>query len=73
MNWENCYCVRVLFKKQRFEIRIKTYKNDERFDLEIGTTKKISGNIFTALKQYLIDEGYIDQAREYNNTPYEIC
>ena len=51
------------------EVGIKTLWTDDdedHYDLEIRSKKKISGHDFQALRNYLQEEGYIEAAREWN-------
>lgn len=59
------YLRTIKFKDKLFDIIIKT-KNDGGYDLEIGTTSRLSGGEFQALRNYLEEEGFIDQAREWH-------
>lgn len=58
------YSIKIKFKDRYFDVTIKS-KRDGGYDLEIGTRGRLSGNEFQALKKYLEDEGYIDQAKEF--------
>ncbi len=59
------YSIKIKFKDRHFDVTIKT-KEDGGYDLEIGTRGRLSGNEFQALKKYLEDEGYIDQAKAFH-------
>jgi hypothetical protein len=61
---KDAYNTTLMFKNRIFHIYIKPY--GEGFDLEIKTKKSLSGNDFQALKHYLIEEGYIDAAKDWN-------
>lgn len=61
---KNAYSVDLTFKKRKFRVFIKPY--GEGFDLEIRTKKTLSGDDFQALKHYLIEEGYIDEAKSWS-------
>jgi hypothetical protein len=61
---KNAYYTKLEFKKRKFEVFIKPY--GQGFDLEIRTKKPLSRDDFQSLKKYLIDEGYVDTAKEYN-------
>lgn len=50
---------------RNFGIHILTKENDE-FDLQIELKGRLCGDDFILLRKYLIEEGYIDEAREYN-------
>jgi hypothetical protein len=53
------------FKGIQCEIRL--IPNRDGFDIELGSKKRISGDYFQALKQYLEEEGYFEAAREWCN------
>lgn len=61
----NVYTVNIQFKNQKYEIAIIPYKEREHFDLHIKTNKVLSGDDFQALKNYLIEEGYVAEAYEW--------
>lgn len=50
---------------RNFGIHILTKENDE-FDLQIELKGRLCGDDFILLRKYLIEEGYIEEAREYN-------
>lgn len=58
------------FKGKKFNIRIKTIfgidDDEDHYDLEVSTNKRMSGDEFLALRKYLKEEGYIEQARQFN-------
>jgi len=70
----DCYCTKLKFKNRYFTVWIKPkivenlgfvqYDVDS-YDLEIETKHSLSGDDFTALKQYLEEEGYVEAAREW--------
>jgi hypothetical protein len=63
------YTTRLSFKGNQIEVGIKTIWTDDdedHYDLEIRSKKKISGHDFQALRNYLQEEGYIEAAREWN-------
>lgn len=57
------YYTRLAFKGIQCEVRL--IPNGEGFDIELGSKKRISGDYFQALKQYLEEEGYFDAARKW--------
>lgn len=60
----------LTYNNRKYKIKIKTIfgvdDEQEHYDLEIMTDKKISGNEFIALRKYLEEEGYVEEARLYN-------
>ena len=56
------YYTRLTFKDIPCELRL--IPNGEGFDIELATKKRISGDYFQALKKYLEEEGYFEEARE---------
>jgi len=64
----------LTYKRKKYKIKIKTIfevgDGKEHYDLEVSTNKRMSGNEFLALRKYLEDEGYIEQARIYNEELY---
>jgi alpha-glucosidase (family GH31 glycosyl hydrolase) len=63
------YTTRLSFKGNQMKVGIKTIWTDDdedHYDLEIHSKKKISGHDFQALRNYLQEEGYIEAAREWN-------
>jgi hypothetical protein len=50
--------------KKSYDIRI-TPHGDEGFDLDIRTPDPMSGDDFVALKKYMEDEGYFEEATQY--------
>jgi hypothetical protein len=69
--YETC----LTYNSKKYRIRIKTIfdidDGEEHYDLEVSTNKKMSGNEFLALRKYLEEEGYIEQARIYNKELYK--
>jgi hypothetical protein len=65
----------LTYNKKKYKIKIKTIfgidDDEEHYDLEVSTNKKMSGNEFLALRKYLWEEGYIEQARAYNEEFYK--
>jgi len=65
----------LTYNNKKYKIKIKTIfgidDDEEHYDLEVSTNKKMSGNEFLALRQYLKEEGYIEQARVYNEELYK--
>jgi hypothetical protein len=63
------YCQTLSFNQKSFKlfITINAPKDLEgyHYDMEIQTQERITGNEFCALKRYLENEGYIDEAVEY--------
>lgn len=64
----------LTYKKKKYKVIIKTIFgiNDgkEHYNLEISTNKKLTGNEFLAIRKYLEEEGYIEEARNYNKEVY---
>jgi len=63
------YCKLLTFHQKSFAVYI-TINSPKDFDgyhynIELRTPERISGNEFCALKRYLEEEGYIDDALEY--------
>lgn len=59
------YSIKIKFNDRHFDVTIKP-KPEDGYDLEIGTRGRLSGDQFQALKKYLEEEGYIDQARAFS-------
>lgn len=59
------YSIKIKFNDRYFDVTIKP-KPEDGYDLEIGTRGRLSGDQFQALKKYLEEEGYIDQARAFS-------
>ena len=69
------YETELTYNSKKYRIRVKTIFNvedDERdhYDLEVSANKRMSGNEFLALRKYLEEEGYIEEARTYNTEVY---
>lgn len=62
------YFCEVRFKDRSYKVRLyPTEENPNKFVMEIETKGWLSGDVFSSLKHYLQEEGYIDQAYEYYN------
>jgi hypothetical protein len=65
----------LTYNRKKYKIKIKTIFGiedcEEHYDLEVSTNRKMSGNEFLALRKYLEEEGYIEQARVYNEELYK--
>jgi hypothetical protein len=57
------YYTRLTFKGICCEVKL--IPHGDGFDIEINTKKRISGDYFQALRQYLETEGFYDAAREW--------
>jgi len=69
------YETELTYNSKKYKIKVKTIFNvedDERdhYDLEVSANKRMSGNEFLALRKYLEEEGYIEEARTYNTEVY---
>ena len=69
------YETELTYNSKKYKIRVKTIFNvedDDRdhYDLEVSSNKRMSGNEFLALRKYLEEEGYIEEARVYNQEVY---
>jgi hypothetical protein len=64
---EDCYYTKIKFMNRNFGIYILT-KNENQFDLQIETKGSLCGDDFILLRKYLIEEGYVDEARKWNET-----
>ena len=66
----------LTYGKRKYRIRIKTIFGlddwEDHYDLEVATNRRMSGNEFLALRKYLQEEGYIEQARIYNEAVSKI-
>lgn len=62
---ENCYYTKLKFLNRDFGIHILT-KEENQFDLQIEVKDSLSGDDFILLRKYLLDEGYVEAAKEYN-------
>jgi len=64
----------LTYNKKKYKIKVKTIfgidDGKDHYDLEVSTNKKMSGNEFLALRKYLEEEGYIEEARVYNQEVY---
>jgi hypothetical protein len=69
------YETELTYNSKKYKIKVKTIFNvedDDRdhYDLEVSSNKRMSGNEFLALRKYLEEEGYIEEARIYNEEVY---
>ena len=69
------YETELTYNSKKYKIKVKTIFNvedDDRdhYDLEVSSNKRMSGNEFLALRKYLEEEGYIEEARVYNQEVY---
>jgi hypothetical protein len=71
---DSSYCIKLKFKNRYFTVWIKPKLvenlgfvkfHDTAYDLEIETKGSLSGDDFTALSDYLKQEGYIEAAKEF--------
>ena len=62
---ENCYYTKIKFMNRDFGIYILT-KGENEFDLQMEVKGSLCGDDFILLRRYLIEEGYVEEAREYN-------
>jgi hypothetical protein len=62
---EDCYYTKIKFTNRNFGIYILT-KEEEQFDLQIETKGSLCGDDFILLRKYLIEEGYVEAAKEWN-------
>lgn len=58
------YDTQIKFKNRNFKLNILPKDNDG-FDLEMEFKGSLSGEDFQDLRKYLIDEGYVDAARNW--------
>jgi hypothetical protein len=58
------YNIHIKFKNRNFKLNIFPKDNDG-FDLEMEFKGPLSGEDFTDLRKYLVDEGYVDAARSW--------
>lgn len=58
------YCTKLTLNDKHYEVTILPNKSDG-FDLEVVTKGSICGEEFQVLRKYLIEEGYIDAAKEF--------
>jgi len=61
---EKIYRVQLTHKNISLQLGIIPVEG-EGFDLEIVAKEKLSGDFFTSLRMYLIEEGYVEAAREW--------
>jgi hypothetical protein len=68
------YETTLTYNKKKYSIKIKTIfgieDNKDHYDLEVATNKRMTGNEFLSLRKYLQEEGYIEEARIYNEEVY---
>jgi hypothetical protein len=62
---ENCYYTKLKFLNRDFKIYILT-KEKNQFDLQVEVKGSLAGDDFILLRKYLLDEGYVEAAKEYN-------
>lgn len=62
---ENCYYTKIKFMNRDFGIYILT-KGENEFDLQMEVKGSLCGDDFLLLRRYLIEEGYVEEAREWN-------
>lgn len=62
---ENCYYTKLKFLNRDFIIYVLP-KEEDQFDLQIEVKGSLSGDDFILLRKYLLDEGYVEAAKEYN-------
>lgn len=55
--------LKIKFNGRVFKVRIRPY--GKKYDLDIETKGRLSGDDFQQLKKYLEDEGYIDAVRPH--------
>jgi hypothetical protein len=53
---------KIKFKKRNFEVGFHFKENDQ-FDLEIITKGRFCGDDYVALRKYLEEEGYVEEAK----------
>lgn len=53
---------------RNFGIYILTKGENNEFDLQMEVKGSLCGDDFILLRRYLIEEGYVEEAREYNKT-----
>ena len=68
---EHCYHTKIKFIGRYFSVYILT-KEEDQFDLHIEVTGSLCGDDFILLRKYLMDEGYVDAAREWNKSLIKI-
>lgn len=63
------YCRLLTFNQKSFAIYItinsQTDQEGYHYDLELRTPERITGNEFCALRRYIENEGYIDDAIDF--------
>lgn len=57
------YNVKVKFKNRYFEVGI--LPKNSGFDLELSFNGSLSGDDYQGLRKYLVEEGYVDAAKEF--------
>jgi hypothetical protein len=64
----------ITLNKKKYQIRVKTIfgidDDKDHYDLEVSANRRMSGDEFLALRKYLEEEGYIEEARVYNQEVY---
>jgi len=63
------YTTKLTFKGLSLEVGIQPVGSDG-FDLEIRSRHSLSGEYFQALRKYLIDEGYVDAAKNWHKPDF---
>lgn len=60
----------LTLNKKKYKIKIKTIfgidDGEDHYDLEVSSNKRMSGNEFLTLRKYLEEEGYVEQAKIFN-------
>jgi len=59
------YTTKLTFKGIELKVGIQPVGSDG-FDLEIRSKKSLSGDYFQALRNYLVEEGYVDAAKDWH-------
>jgi hypothetical protein len=62
---EDCYYTKIKFMNRDFGIYILT-KGENEFDLQMEVKGSLCVDDYLLLRRYLIEEGYVEEAREYN-------
>lgn len=66
------YCKLLTFNQKSFAVYITINSPKDldgyHYNLELRTSERISGNEFCALRRYLEEEGYVDDALEFYGT-----
>lgn len=65
------YAIQIKFKNRNFKLNILPKDNDG-FDLEMEFKGSLSGEDFQDLRKYLVDEGYVDAARNWKNGEHSL-